>query len=142
MTLFSGADGIELRYFGAAHTNGDAFIMFRSAGVMHAAKPPGGNVVARNGGKRGGIQTTISRAAAGITGVHTVIPGHGKVATWQWFVDNAGPWPGHVTLRLDSATRRAVASPLGQAVAPDDEWSVPGRWTASPAIVRRCATGF
>ena len=32
---------------------------------------------------------TMSRAAAGITGVHTVIPGHGTVATWQSFVDNA-----------------------------------------------------
>ena len=36
LTLFSGADAIELHYFGAAHTNGDAFIVFRSAGVMHA----------------------------------------------------------------------------------------------------------
>ena len=32
----------------------------------------------------------MSRAAAGITGVHTVIPGHGALATWQSFVDYAG----------------------------------------------------
>jgi cyclase len=36
LTLFPGPDAIELYYFGAAHTNGDAFIVFRSAGVMHA----------------------------------------------------------------------------------------------------------
>ena len=29
LTLFSGPDTIEMRYFGAAHTNGDAFIVFR-----------------------------------------------------------------------------------------------------------------
>ena len=90
LTLFPGADAIELHYFGAAHTNGDAFIVFRSAGVMHAGDTfPGLNVVARNGGSAEEYPKTMSRAAAGITGVHTVIPGHGEVATWQAFVDNA-----------------------------------------------------
>jgi glyoxylase-like metal-dependent hydrolase (beta-lactamase superfamily II) len=90
LTLFSGSDAIDLRYFGAAHTNGDAFIVFRAAGVMHAGDTfPGVNVVARNGGSEAAYATTMSRAAAEITGVHTVIPGHGVVATWQEFVNNA-----------------------------------------------------
>jgi cyclase len=90
LTLFPGADAIELHYFGAAHTNGDAFIVFRSAGVMHAGDTfPGLNVVTRNGGSAEEYPRTMSRAAAGIAGVHTVIPGHGAVATWQSFVDNA-----------------------------------------------------
>jgi hypothetical protein len=29
-------DAIDLYYFGAAHTNGDAFVVFRSVRVMHA----------------------------------------------------------------------------------------------------------
>jgi len=30
---------------------------------------------------------TMAKAAAGIVGVTTVIPGHGAVATWQAFVE-------------------------------------------------------
>ena len=90
LTLFSGADAIDLHYFGAAHTNGDAFIVFRGAGVMHAGDTfPGVNVVARNGGSADEYPKTMSRAASGISGVHTVIPGHGAVTTWQAFADNA-----------------------------------------------------
>ena len=90
LTLFSGADTIELRYFGAAHTNGDAFIVFRGAGIMHAGDTyPGVNVVSRNGGSETAYAETMSRAAAEISGVHTVIPGHGDPTTWQAFVENA-----------------------------------------------------
>ena len=34
-TIGSGKDQIDLRYFGAAHTGGDAFVIFRSYRVMH-----------------------------------------------------------------------------------------------------------
>jgi glyoxylase-like metal-dependent hydrolase (beta-lactamase superfamily II) len=36
MTLLSGKDAIDLYYFGPAHTNGDAFVVFRGLGVMHS----------------------------------------------------------------------------------------------------------
>ena len=36
MTLLSGKDAIDLYYFGPAHTNGDAFVVFRNARVVHA----------------------------------------------------------------------------------------------------------
>ena len=36
MTLLSGKDAIDLYYFGAAHTNGDTFVVFRDARVMHS----------------------------------------------------------------------------------------------------------
>src|SRR6185436_2454019 len=35
-TLLTGADAIDLYYYGAAHTNGDAFVVFRGSRVMHA----------------------------------------------------------------------------------------------------------
>ena len=90
LTLFPGPGAIDLHYFGAAHTNGDAFIVFRSEGVMHAGDTfPGLSAVTRSGGSEEEYPETLRRAAAGITGVHTVIPGHGTVATWQSFVDNA-----------------------------------------------------
>jgi cyclase len=90
LTLFSGADAIDLHYFGAAHTDGDAFIVFRGPGVLHAGDTfPGMNAVAQHGGSAEAYPTTMSRAAAAITGVRTVIPGHGPLKTWQEFVDNA-----------------------------------------------------
>jgi glyoxylase-like metal-dependent hydrolase (beta-lactamase superfamily II) len=90
LTLFSGADAIDLHYFGAAHTDGDAFIVFRGPGVMHAGDTfPGMNAVPRHGGSAEAYPTTMSRAAAALTGVRTVIPGHGPLKTWQDFVDNA-----------------------------------------------------
>ena len=100
LTLFSGPDEIELRFFGAAHTDGDAFIVFRGLGVMHAGDTfPGMNAVIRSGGSEEAYPTTMSRAAAAITGVRTVIPGHGPLKTWQDFVDNA------------AALRRSKAEP-------------------------------
>jgi glyoxylase-like metal-dependent hydrolase (beta-lactamase superfamily II) len=89
-TLFSGADTVEMNYFGAAHTDGDAFIVFRGLGAMHAGGTfPGLNVVARHGGSAEAYPQTMSRAASEISGVRTVIPGHGPLKTWQDFVDSA-----------------------------------------------------
>jgi glyoxylase-like metal-dependent hydrolase (beta-lactamase superfamily II) len=98
LTLFDGDDAIELRYFGAAHTDGDAFIVFRGPGVMHAGDTfPGVNVVARDGGSAAEYATTMGRAAASIDGVRTVISGHGADATWQVFIDAVAAMrqPGH-----------------------------------------------
>ena len=36
LTLFSGRESVDLYYFGAGHTNGDAFVVFRDVRVMHA----------------------------------------------------------------------------------------------------------
>src|SRR5207249_4055260 len=36
MTLLNGPDAIDLYYFGPAHTNGDAFVVFRALRAMHA----------------------------------------------------------------------------------------------------------
>jgi len=90
LTLFPGPDAIDLYYFGPAHTDGDAFIVLRGPGVMHAGHTfPGVNVVARDGGSREAYPATMSRAASTITGVRTVVPGHGPLKTWQEFVESA-----------------------------------------------------
>jgi cyclase len=87
LTLFSGADAIDLHYFGPAHTDNDAFIVFRSLGVMHAGDTAPGMNATPHGGSAGRYWDTMSGAAK-IAGVRTVIPGHGPVMTWQRFVDN------------------------------------------------------
>ena len=91
MTLGTGSDRIELYYFGAGHTNGDAFVVFPArramcAGDMFAWKMAplidpmaGGSVLALPG--------SLEKAEKGIPNVDTVIEGHGDVNTWQGFRD-------------------------------------------------------
>jgi glyoxylase-like metal-dependent hydrolase (beta-lactamase superfamily II) len=91
MTVLGGNDAIDLYYFGAAHTNGDAFVVFRNLRVMHSGdvfSAPGTPLMdTSNGGSGLAYPETLAKAAAGIKGVDTVIPGHSAVTTWQAFVD-------------------------------------------------------
>jgi glyoxylase-like metal-dependent hydrolase (beta-lactamase superfamily II) len=80
MSLFGGKDRIELRYFGAGHTNGDAVIVFpalRTAvmGDLFARKwAPYAD--ATSGGSMTAFPQTLAKAIGGITDVDTVITGH------------------------------------------------------------------
>ena len=89
LTLLSGDEAIDLYYFGAAHTDGDAFIVFRGPRVMHAGDTfPGMNPIVRDGGSAEAYPATMRGARDTITNVDRVIPGHGPVATWQAFADD------------------------------------------------------
>jgi cyclase len=91
LTLGSDRDQIDLYYFGAGHTDGDAFIVFpalraMAAGDIFAWKMAplidpmaGGSVVA--------LPDTLEKALKGIGNVDTVIEGHGDVNTWAGFRD-------------------------------------------------------
>ena len=79
MTLGSGANEIELRYFGRAHTSGDTFVIFKGLRVLHTgdAFPNKGIPImdANNGGSGVNYADTMDKAAA-LTGIDTVITGH------------------------------------------------------------------
>jgi len=89
MTLGTGQDRIDLYYYGAGHTDGDAFVVFpalraMAAGDIFAWKMAplidpmaGGSVVA--------LPVTLEKALKGIPNVDTVIEGHGDVNTWAGF---------------------------------------------------------
>lgn len=91
LTVLSGNEAIDLYYFGAAHTNGDTFVVFRALRVMHAGDAFAGArtpLIDMNNGASGvAYPATLENAAAGIKNVDTVIPGHSPVTTWQAFVD-------------------------------------------------------
>jgi glyoxylase-like metal-dependent hydrolase (beta-lactamase superfamily II) len=91
LTILKGKDAIDLYYFGAAHTNGDAFVVFRNLRVMHAGDVfanKGQPLIDRNNGGSGvAYPDTIRKATAGIKNVNTVITGHSTVMKWQDFVD-------------------------------------------------------
>src|SRR5262249_30112043 len=91
MTLGSGDDRIDLYYFGAGHTNGDAFVVFPARRAMAAGDlfawqmsplidpMAGGSVLA--------LPDTLEKAVKDVPNVDTVIEGHGDVNTWQGFRD-------------------------------------------------------
>ncbi len=127
LTLFSGKDSVDLYYFGAAHTNGDSFVVFRDARVMHAA-----DVFARkgqpyidtnNGGSALAIGETIAKAAATIKNVDRVITGHDNVFPWQDFVVY-GDF--NKTVAASARTSLAAGKTAAQAAA---EFKLPERFT-------------
>jgi glyoxylase-like metal-dependent hydrolase (beta-lactamase superfamily II) len=68
MTLGSGADQVDLYYFGRAHTNGDVLVYFPAHRVLHIADMfPGRELPimdSNNGGTAVGYADTLSRALA------------------------------------------------------------------------------
>ena len=80
MTLGSGADRVDLYYFGRGHTNGDAFIVFPALRIAHAGDIFSGKNLplldVNNGGTGSRSAETLEKAHAGIENVDSVIPGH------------------------------------------------------------------
>ena len=89
MDIGEGADQVKLYYFGAGHTDGDAFVVFPAARTMMA-----GDIYAwhmaplidpGSGGSVLALPTSLTGAYYGIDGVDKVIQGHGDVSTWEEF---------------------------------------------------------
>lgn len=111
LTLGQGRDQIDLYWFGPAHTDGDAFIVFPMEKVMLT-----GDVMAWDmgllvdptaGGSMLGTADTVAKAAQGITGVETVVEGHGDVNTWDGFLRYVA-----FTRKVVDVARRGVAEDL------------------------------
>ena len=87
MSLGSGADRVDLYYFGRAHTGGDAWVVFPALRTLHAGDAFLGKRVpfidAANGGSGVAFPDTVQRAHDTIRNVDTIITGHSTQATWQ-----------------------------------------------------------
>ena len=86
MTIGNGNDRIELYYFGRAHTNGDAWVVFPTLRLMHAGDSFAGKNVplldANNGGSGVAYPDTLLKVHDGIRNVDTIITGHSTQMTW------------------------------------------------------------
>ena len=91
MTLLKGKDQIDLYYFGPGHTSGDAFVVFKALKTMHSGDIFSGKVTpimdVNNGGSGLQYPQSLAKAAKGIKGVETVIPGHAPVMAWSDFIE-------------------------------------------------------
>jgi cyclase len=106
LSLLNGADKIDLYCFGRGHTNGDTFVVFPAPKVMHTgdmfpekATP---YIDTNDGGSGVEYPKTLAKAAAGIKGIETVIPGHSTVTDWNAFEEY-----GEFVRDLVAATERA-----------------------------------
>jgi glyoxylase-like metal-dependent hydrolase (beta-lactamase superfamily II) len=85
MTIGTGADRIDLYYFGRGHTNGDAWVVFPALRAMHAGDIFSGKNIplldAVNGGSGVEIGKTLAKAAKSVKNVDSIITGHSTVMT-------------------------------------------------------------
>jgi glyoxylase-like metal-dependent hydrolase (beta-lactamase superfamily II) len=95
MTIGSGADQIDLYYFGPGHTNGDAWVVFPAHRTLHSGDIFAGKSIplidTNNGGSMRQMPATLRKTYEGISNVDTIINGHTPAqTTWadlQEFAD-------------------------------------------------------
>lgn len=90
LSLLKGNDKIDLYHYGRGHTSGDTFVVFPALKVMHTgdmfAFAKGMPIIDLNNGGSGlEYPKTLMKAAAGIKGVESVIPGHSPVTDFAAF---------------------------------------------------------
>ena len=80
MTIGSGADQIDLHYFGRGHTNGDAWVVFPALRTVHSGDIFASKAVPlideANGGSMLQMPDTLLKAYNGIKNVDAIINGH------------------------------------------------------------------
>jgi glyoxylase-like metal-dependent hydrolase (beta-lactamase superfamily II) len=85
MTIGSGADQIDLHFFGPAHTGGDTWVVFPALRTMHAGDAFHTRDLPimdkNNGGSGVQFSDTLSKAFAGVRNIDIVINGHNPTTT-------------------------------------------------------------
>jgi glyoxylase-like metal-dependent hydrolase (beta-lactamase superfamily II) len=86
LTLGSGRDQIDLYWFGPAHTDGDAFVVFPQEKVLLMgdvmAWDMGPLIDPMSGGSMVATPVTVGGLVAGVSGIDKVVEGHGHVIPW------------------------------------------------------------
>lgn len=87
MKVGAGKDEIDLYYFGRAHTNGDAFVVFPALRTMHVGDTFAWKALpyvdTGNGGSVVEGPKTLGKAIATVKNVDTIINGHIPTSTWN-----------------------------------------------------------
>ena len=86
-SIGKGKDQIDLYYFGAGHTDGDAFVVFKALRAMCIGDLMAWNMAPlidrATMGSVIALPDTLEKAIKGIKNVDLVIEGHGNVNTWD-----------------------------------------------------------
>lgn len=85
MTIGKGKNRIDLHYFGAGHTNGDAWVVYPSLRVLQTgdtfAWRDSPTIDRNNGGSGLEFPKTLAKGIAKLKNIDIVIPGHSPVTT-------------------------------------------------------------
>ncbi len=141
LTIGTGADRIDLYYFGPAHTGGDAFVAFPALRVLHTGDtfPNKGLPIMdkNNGGSGVEYANTIRKAVKGVPDIDIIINGHAAANTtpvdMAQFADFVSEFVAHV-----QAAKKAGKT-AAQAVA---EWTNPAKYTGFSAPIADRATAY
>lgn len=130
MTIGSGADAVELYYFGPGHTDGDAFVVFPALRTVHTGDIFAGKGVPlvdpNNGGSVLHYAESVGKAYAGIANVDTIIAGHtpqplewADLAMFVEFNQDFLAWA-QAQLRAGNTPEQAA-----------EEWTLPEKYAAA-----------
>jgi glyoxylase-like metal-dependent hydrolase (beta-lactamase superfamily II) len=136
LTIGSGADRIDLHYFGRAHTGGDTYVVFPALGVMHVGDTfPTRDLPImdlNNGGSGVAFAATLAQAAA-MPGVTTVINGHNATTMTPADVKLYAEFIGEFVATVQAAKKAGKS--VDDVVA---SWQTPAKYTgyAAPQVAR------
>jgi len=127
MTLGSGADQVDLYYFGRAHTGGDAWVVFPALRVMHAGDAFAGKQVpimdSNNGGSGVDYPETLRKSYEGVPGVDRIITGHSTVMSRDDLREYAEFMRGFVDAVREAKVKRMSATDFAAS------WKIPDRFS-------------
>ena len=138
LTIGSGADRIDLHYFGRAHTGGDAYVVFAAHGVMHVGDTfPNRDLPImdlNNGGSGLAFAGTLAKAAA-VPGVTTIINGHSPTTMTPADVKTYSEFIGDFVAAVQAAKKAGKTA--------DDvvaSWATPAKYAGYAAADSRLAS--
>src|SRR6266566_2956410 len=120
MTIGSGADRIDLFYFGRAHTSGDAWDVFPNKGIPIMDKNAGGSGVE--------FADTLTKAYNGVRDVDVIVTGHAQTTMTR---DDLNTYADFIREFVN-----AVRDAKQQGKSADDvaaTWKVPAKFAGYPA---------
>jgi glyoxylase-like metal-dependent hydrolase (beta-lactamase superfamily II) len=132
MTLFKGADEVDLYYFGRGHTNGDAWVVFPALRTVHAGDIFSGKNLplldANNGGSAVLIADSLEKGLNALNKtVDTIITGHSTQMTPSDLKE-------YVAFNRDFLNDVRTAKAAGKSI--DDiagSWKMPAKYAAYAA---------
>jgi cyclase len=141
LTIGSGADQINLYYFGPAHTGGDAFVEFPALRVMHVGDtfPNKGMPIMdkSNGGSGIEYANTIAKAVAGVPNVEWIINGHTPAQTTPADMKEFAEFVREFVTTIQAAKKAGKTSAEAA-----EAWSTPAKYTGyAPSNLAR-ATAY
>jgi glyoxylase-like metal-dependent hydrolase (beta-lactamase superfamily II) len=141
MTIGSGADQIDLHYFGRGHTNGDAWILFPALRVVHAGDIFASNtglplLDTNNGGSGVAIPDSLMKAHGALSkAADTIVTGH----SGQMKMDDLRAWAEWNRGFLNEVVAAEKAGRTADDFA--KTWKAPASWPA-PANEQAAATAM